>query len=67
MPFGVPVTLLWPSFGADPFKKITFMSAPYFPDHFLKTTLGGKLPNLPGALDVPFGATVLWPTFVAAQ
>ena len=61
MPFGT--TKLWPNFGGAPYTKITFLSALWFPEHFSKNTVwrttklkkGGFL----GALDVPFGVTVL--------
>ena len=53
----VTVTVFWPTFGAEPDTKITFISAVSFPKHFMKL-LGGEQLNggFLGALDVPFGA-----------
>ena len=58
------ITVLWPTFGAEPDTKIIYTSAILFPEDFSKTVgrrttklnTGGSV----GASDVPFWVTVLW-------
>ena len=64
MPFGV--TVLLPTFGAEPQAKITFKFTLDFWLISLKP-LCGLQPNLTGgslgAQHVAFGVNILWPTF----
>ena len=59
------VIVLWLTFGAEPYAKITLKFALYFWSFSLKLLRGLK-PNLTvGTLYVPLGVTVLWSTFGA--